>query len=90
MEWELLWKYFELASNEIKVEIWKQLRLNEHLKSLTSKYQIEVLKHAPDEVIGLVINTLHLETRIKLGLQEKEKPAPAEKKPPRVIRMVIT
>ena len=78
MSWSSLWAYFEAATSEIKADIWIQLDLINHLKGLDVSHQLEVLKSAPSDVLGLVKNHIYLDTAIKLGIKKNN-----------VIRMVI-
>jgi len=45
--WEEFWVWYSNTTKEIQEDILRQLNLKEFLESLTSKYRVEILEHAP-------------------------------------------
>ena len=70
MTWQQFWAYFSNSPDDTKRYLWKQLDLESHLKGLTKKQQLEVLRGAPEEIIELVKDCIYLGVRIDLGAEK--------------------
>ena len=68
LTWSSFWPYFNLASNETKVDLIKQIDLPRFLRGLDAEHQTEVLETAPLELVKELKNILYLQTTIDLGL----------------------
>ncbi len=66
--WEQFWAYFASKDTpvELRVAIWKDLRLAQFLERMAASAQIEVLEHAPDRVKHEFKDVLKPEAREKL------------------------
>ena len=68
LEWDDAWAFLNNISDPIyRDEFLAQEDWSRFMSGIASKYQIEVLKNAPDVVIEQVKNVIHLDTRLALN-----------------------
>jgi len=70
--WAQFWAYFTSKDTplELRVAMWKDLRMKEFLERIPASAQIEVLQEAPDKVKQELKSVLKLEAKTKLGVSK--------------------
>lgn len=69
MDWSTLWSLYRNTTKETQEDILRQINLKEFLQSLAPKYQIEVMEHAPTEIIKEVTSVLSSYTKKRMKIE---------------------
>lgn len=70
MSWDEMWGYYLECNEEIQRKILKQIDLGTFLRNKAPKIQIEILQHAPQDIVQSVRHLLATAARKKLGVAD--------------------
>lgn len=68
MSWDGLWGFFAECSKDVQRQILEQLDLKTFIKNKAPKTQIEILQHAPGDIVKSLQSLIHPNAQKKLGV----------------------